>query len=58
MVVKLKGYEVTLVPYTMTSLLMVTIVSAVVIPPIRTEIITKPVRVHIIANKRPITEIG
>ena len=52
------SYGFTSVPYNMTSLSIVTLVSDEVIAPIRIETITRPVNVHIIPKMRPMIDLG
>ena len=52
------SYRFTSVPYNMTSLSTVTLVSDEVIAPIRIETITRPVNVHIIPKMRPMIDLG
>ena len=51
-------YRFTSVPYRITSLSTVTLVSDEAIAPIRMEIITRPVNVHIIPKMRPMIDLG
>ena len=48
----------TLVPYSFTSVESVLTVNAVVMTPVKIEIIINPVRTHIMANRRPGTPTG
>ena len=52
------SYRFTSVPYRITSLSTVTLVSDEAIAPIRMEIITRPVNVHIIPKMRPMIDLG
>ena len=52
------SYRFTSVPYRITFLSTVTLVSDEAIAPVRMEIITRPVNVHIIPKMRPIIDLG
>ena len=52
------SYRFTSVPYRITSLSTVTLVSDEAIAPIRMETITRPVNVHIIPKMRPMIDLG